>query len=237
MLSLTRVAMASIAASAIALGAAGTGVINAAPASAACASWSVPNFELVLNLVNGDTAFINIAQNEPDKVNVLRQPGGKQYLGEAEGGLNGDRVDVTVSWRAQFPDEDGNYGPRVNSHFTGYVGDDGFARGSALDNKGARVDWVSRDRFTCADKSPEPTPPPASSNSATVLAGGADVFNIAHNDVPDPATGIVGAKIATLAEGTQVALDGPCKTGWCRVTSPEIPQGYGFVEEGRLQIG
>jgi uncharacterized protein YkwD len=85
----------------------------------------------------------------------------------------------------------------------------------------------------------EPAKPaaPAQANTAIVTGGDADVFNIAHNDVPDPANGITGMKIATLPNGTQVDLDGACKAGWCRVNSQQIPQGFGFVEQGHLAFG
>jgi hypothetical protein len=81
-----------------------------------------------------------------------------------------------------------------------------------------------------------PAQPPSFQQSGTVIGGDADVFNIAHNDVPDPANGVVGLKIGTLPNGSQVYLGSPCNNGWCRVNSNQIQSGYGFVEQGHLQI-
>jgi hypothetical protein len=101
--------------------------------------------------------------------------------------------------------------------------------------------WDSPTEFSCLPGSPPPVAdqlPPAEellrSQTATVAGGPVDVFNIAHNDIPDPVNGIAGAKIATLQDGAQVNLDGACKDGWCRVNEASIPQGFGFVEQGRL---
>jgi hypothetical protein len=84
---------------------------------------------------------------------------------------------------------------------------------------------------------PAGEPVAAAQQSATVAGGPADVFNIAHNDVPDPVNGVQGAKIATLPDGAPVGLEGQCKDGWCRVNEASIPQGFGFVEQGHLAFG
>jgi hypothetical protein len=100
--------------------------------------------------------------------------------------------------------------------------------------------WDSPTQLVCIPGAPvedRPIPAPAQAKTATVTGGDADIFNIAHNDVPDPTNGVVGLKIATLPTGTQVDLDGACKTGWCRVNSPQIPQGFGFVEQAHLAFG
>jgi hypothetical protein len=60
------------------------------------------------------------------------------------------------------------------------------------------------------------------------------MFNIAHNDVPDPATGVRGLKIGTLKNGSQVYSGVPCKNGWCQVNSSVIQGGNGFVEQAHL---
>ena len=93
---------------------------------------------------------------------------------------------------------------------------------------------------------PAPAPPqgppaaqgqrPTSQEVGTVIGGDLAVWDIAHNDVPDPATGVRGATIGTLTNGSQVALDRPCHDGFCHVTSNQIPRGDGFVEQDRLQI-
>lgn len=83
---------------------------------------------------------------------------------------------------------------------------------------------------------PPPAQPPPAKGLATVIGGDADVYNIAHNDVPDPTSGVRGQKIGTLKNGSQVSLAGPCQSGWCRVNSSVIQGGYGFVEQGHLQL-
>jgi hypothetical protein len=89
-----------------------------------------------------------------------------------------------------------------------------------------------------------PPPPPASGptyapqapQTAHVVGGDLAVFNIAHDDTKDPATGVQGLKIATLPNGTDVTFDGVCKTGWCRIKSPLIAGGFGFAEEKFLML-
>ena len=68
------------------------------------------------------------------------------------------------------------------------------------------------------------------------MIGQTDVFDIAHDATPDPATGVVGAKVGTLEDGQGVYLGRPCENGWCRVNSSFIPRGYGFVEESHLRF-
>jgi hypothetical protein len=45
-----------------------------------------------------------------------------------------------------------------------------------------------------------------------------------------------GAKVGTLANGSQVYIGKPCQNGWCQVNTNQIPRGFGFVEQNRLQI-
>jgi hypothetical protein len=79
-------------------------------------------------------------------------------------------------------------------------------------------------------------PPAPFQGLVTVIGGDADVFNIAHNDVPDPATGVRGLKIGTLKNGSQVYSGVPCKNGWCQVNSSVIQGGNGFVEQAHLKF-
>jgi hypothetical protein len=88
-----------------------------------------------------------------------------------------------------------------------------------------------------APQAPAQAPPPAVPTSATVTGGDTPVFNIAHDDTKDAATGVQGLKVATLPNGTKVGLDGACKSGWCRVTSSLIPNGFGFAEQNLLTLG
>jgi hypothetical protein len=77
---------------------------------------------------------------------------------------------------------------------------------------------------------------PTSQQVGIVIGGDLNVWDIAHDDVPDPTTGVRGAIIGVLTNGSQVALDRPCQDGWCHVTSNQIKRGDGFVEQNRLQI-
>jgi cysteine-rich secretory family protein len=81
-----------------------------------------------------------------------------------------------------------------------------------------------------------PAPPKDTRQAATVVGGDADVWDIAHNDVPDPATGVRGAKIGTVKNGSTIVLDRPCTNGWCHVISYQIPGDDGFVEQSHVQI-
>jgi hypothetical protein len=80
-----------------------------------------------------------------------------------------------------------------------------------------------------------PVSPPPYQQLATTI-GQTDVFDIAHDGTPDPATGVVGGKIGTLKDGQGVYLGQPCNNGWCQVNSGSISRGYGFVEQSHLRF-
>jgi uncharacterized protein YkwD len=78
----------------------------------------------------------------------------------------------------------------------------------------------------------KPAPDPAQAKTATVVGGDADIFNIAHNEVPDPNNGVRGVKLGTLRNGQQVTLaaGGPCRpSDWCKIVMPDDPAHFGFV--------
>jgi hypothetical protein len=78
----------------------------------------------------------------------------------------------------------------------------------------------------------KPAPTPAQAKTATVVGGDADIFNIAHNEVPDPNNGVRGVKVGTLRNGQQVTLaaGGPCRPNdWCKIVMPDDPEHFGFV--------
>ncbi|HEY9304264.1 MAG TPA: hypothetical protein VIO95_08245 [Mycobacterium sp.] len=82
----------------------------------------------------------------------------------------------------------------------------------------------------------KPAPAAAEPKTATVVGGDAEIYNIAHNDVPDPATGVKGMKIGTLQAGQQVTLAAPCTpNAWCKIDVPDAPGTVGFVL-GHLQF-
>lgn len=81
-----------------------------------------------------------------------------------------------------------------------------------------------------------PEAPPADPSRASAI-GDVNVFSIAHDDVPDPATGVAGALLATLTDGQAMLLQRPCESGWCLVKSVSIPGGSGFVRENQIKFG
>ncbi len=81
-----------------------------------------------------------------------------------------------------------------------------------------------------------PEAPPANPSRASAI-GDVNVFSIAHDDVPDPATGVAGALVATLTDGQMMLLARPCESGWCLVKSVSIPGGSGFVQQNQIKFG
>jgi hypothetical protein len=90
-----------------------------------------------------------------------------------------------------------------------------------------------------AAPAPAPAAPPAAQpKMATVVGGDANIYNIAHDENPDPNTGVTGMKIGTLQNGQRVALadGGPCtQNSWCKIVMPNDPAHFGFVL-GHLQF-
>ena len=152
---------------------------------------------------------------------------GTSLTGRVTGNIEkgGNVINLTVTRGPKYP-------PLI---LGGAAGPDNTPQGAfQYENHDSQL-WESPTELACVPGSPPPIPDEFRRKpSATVSGGPADVFNIAHNDVPDPATGIQGAKIATLPDGASVLLEGECKDGWCRVNEASIPQGFGFVEQGRL---
>jgi hypothetical protein len=181
-------------------------------------------------VVRGDTHVNTAAETFYQNGTILEG----RITGDMEKGGNIIRLKVTRG---------GDMSPLI---LDGAIGPDGTPQGSFVTGNLDRQLWDSPTVFACIPGPPveDPLPKPNGSNpvaaaatSATVGGSGADVFNIAHNDVPDPANGVQGMKIATLPAGAGVGLAGPCKDGWCRVNEASIPQGFGFVEQSELVFG
>jgi hypothetical protein len=195
-----------------------------------CAGYQFPGGQVTLHYPNiGETKFDTVlGGTHVDTKATTFYPNGTSMTGSVIGDINGRQIHLEVTRTGTNRE----YTPLI---LDGAVGDDNRGHGGYTFRDGADSgSWDSLTEFKCAASA---APPPAATKSATVIGGDADVFNIAHNDVPDPANGVVGAKIATLPDGTQVDLDGLCKAGWCRVNSPQVPQGFGFIEQGHWQIG
>jgi hypothetical protein len=152
-------------------------------------------------------------------------------LGTVTGGVDGSNIHFDIAW-------DGT-NPPLSTHYTGTINQfGGITNGLEVNNNGDKNTWGWSDAFQC-DQRPNPGPSPAPApfqEFATVIGGDADVFDIAHDDVPDATTGVRGAKIGTLTNGSQVYLGTPCAQGWCRVNNSQIKTGFGFVEQAHLQI-
>jgi hypothetical protein len=192
----------------------------------ACESFQFPGGRMTFHYPNiGETKFDTIAGGtHVDTKATTFYPNGSSMAGTVFGDINGNSIHLEVTRE--------RYTPLI---LDGTVGDDGRGHGNLTFRDNEPGTWDTIQQFKCVAAAPQ-APPPAAASSATVVGGDADVFNIAHNDVPDPVNGVQGAKIATLPDGTQVGLEGACKAGWCRVNSPLVPQGFGFVEQGHLQI-
>jgi hypothetical protein len=202
-------------------------------APADCASYQFPGGTVSLNYpdpLNAHTEFDTIAGGTHVDTKAVTKYQQSDMPGTVIGDIKGNKIHLTVTREGTSRD----YPPLI---LDGEVGADDRAHGTVTYKGGDPASWDSVEPMKCIPASAPVQQAPAQANTAIVSGGDADVFNIAHNDVPDPTNGIAGAKIATLPNGTQVNLDGACKAGWCRVNSPQIPQGFGFVEQGHLAFG
>lgn len=232
--------LASGAAAAAAIGM----LVSAAPAHAYppaplapadCSGYQFPGGTVSLNYpdpLNAHTEFDTIAGGTHIDTKATTVYPQSTMPGTVIGDITGTKIHLKVTREGASRD----YPPLI---LDGEVGADDRAHGSVTYSGGEPASWDSVGPMKCIPAaSPKPAPQgPAQGETAIVAGGGADVFNIAHNDVPDPTNGVAGLKIATLPGGTQVGLDGACKSGWCRVNSNQIPQGFGFVEQSQLQFG
>jgi hypothetical protein len=153
------------------VGVAGTAVTTHVAATAApCSSWRANSQNLVLNLSNGQTAIfeLNLDRNQfSDNARdaILQVPGkDNNYNGNAQGlvaGGNG-RIDFTVIWTPVSGDFGGPsvLERQITSRFTGNIGSDGTATGSAVDNTNYSVTWTAPGAYSCADAPPNPDNPP-----------------------------------------------------------------------------
>jgi hypothetical protein len=201
----TRVAACFGAAVAIAAAAIAVIGVTATPRATAdpCGNWRTNSSKLVLNLANGQTA--NFALSRPNAFSPNfhssnLETGGDglhDFYAQAITGVpvEGKTVDFTVSWS----DLDGT---DITSHFTGSVGDDGVARGTAVDNKNFQVDWTSQGALSCADQATPPgVAPPPYLGPVNCPDG---------STVTSPATCPVAAAAKNCPDGTSVPAGQPC---------------------------
>lgn len=225
----------AVGAAVTAIGAAG---ILAVPPAAHAAPWDPPcqewkrNGALVINTESSrvEISWDGVTARGPAKLFLRDRSTTPLNTGTVSGGISGGRLDFTIKWS----DHEAFlfHGPE---HFTGNVDPEwGRPSGTATDYQGVRTDWVANEAFDCAKRAPAPKPPaqsapaPAAKKTATVT-GDVDVYNIAWGEEPDE-NGVAGAKIGMLRAGQQVELAGACNPNdWCKVLSPELPGGDGFV--------
>jgi hypothetical protein len=154
----------AVAVAATAVGAACIGFVPGAgavppipPDSPACSNWHLNNFMLVLSLSNGQSASFDwndkmgIFFSTKDPNATLEVPGKAKFPGSANGGIvGGNKFDFVVHWDVGGPFGGGAH-EIITSHFTGTIVDSSTARGKAVDNKGASVNWTTNEPFVCTD--------------------------------------------------------------------------------------
>jgi hypothetical protein len=245
-MSTKRTTMAACSAAVVAIAAAafaGIGV-TAAPRVAAdpCGNWRTNSPKLILNLANGQTANFALSRPNafsPNPHSSNLETGGDglhDFYAQAITGVpvEGKTVDFTVSWS----DLDGT---DITSHFTGSVGDDGVARGTAVDNKNFQVDWTSQGALSCADQATPPgVAPPPYTPPAKNPAGGAvtpakqTVTILQQSDVYDAANGNHIEEPFFLEVGRTLDTVSPCTGDWCLLSIPDLPgAGHGKLPDNQ----
>jgi hypothetical protein len=242
-MSTKRKRMAACFAAAVAIAAiAGIGV-TAAPRATAdpCGNWRTNSPKFVLNLANGQTANFTLSRpnafspNHPNAILEVGHDGLHTFYGDATGvPLEGKSLDFTVTWS----DLDGT---TITSHFTGSVGDDGVARGTAVDNKNFQVDWTSQGALSCADQATPPgVAPPPYTPPAKNPAGGAvtpakqTVTILQQSDVYDAANGNHIEEPFFLEVGRTLDTVSPCTGDWCLLSIPDLPgAGHGKLPDNQ----
>jgi hypothetical protein len=236
----TRMA-ACFAATAATTAIAGIGVTPAPQATAdPCGNWRTNSSTLILNLANGQKA--NFALSRPNAFSPnfhasnldTGGDGLHTFYAQAITGVpvEGKTVDFTVTWS----DLDGT---TITSHFTGSVGDDGVATGTAVDNKNFQVDWTSQGALSCADQATPPGvgPPPFIPKNT---AGGAatpakqTVTIVQQSDVYDAANGNQIEAPFFLEVGRTLDTVSPCTGDWCLLSIPDLPgAGHGKLPDNQ----
>jgi hypothetical protein len=243
-MSTKRTRMAAWFAAAVAIAAAafaGIGV-TAAPRVTAdpCGNWRTNASTLILNLANGQRANFGLSRpNEfsrnPHTAILDTNNGLTHFYGNATGvPVEGKTVDFTVTWS----DLDGT---TITSHFTGSVGDDGVARGTAVDNTNFQVDWTSQGALSCADQATPPgVAPPPYTGPAKNPAGGAvtpakqTVTILQQSDVYDAANGNHIEEPFFLEVGRTLDTVSPCTGDWCLLSIPNLPgAGHGNLPDNQ----
>jgi hypothetical protein len=191
-----------------------------------CTAYQFPGGTVTLHYPNiGETVFDTaLPSAHVDTKASTNYPNGSSMQGSVTGDINGREIHMTVT-RAR-------YTPLV---LEGTIGDDNRGHGRLTFRDNEPGTWDSLQEFKCVATA---APPATQQKVATVVGGPVDIYNIAHDENPEPATGIQGAKIGTLQDGQQIPLaeGGPCQQGsWCKIVMSANPERFGFVN-GHLQF-
>jgi hypothetical protein len=211
------------AASAVAIGSAGLLICPPFAKAIDCIQWGFPGDVLIQEPGTGWSVFFSGTGSTIQGPATAKNTNGEVRNGTISANIfSDDSVDIAVQT------------PQGNQRYQGKVGGDGKASGKTVGQYGG-IPWVTQFPLSCikqpdpvAAPAPAPAPAPAQ-GTAAVVGEDVDVYNIAHGEEPDE-NGVAGVIIGTLRVGQQVGVPGPCNPNdWCKVSSPEIPGGTGFV--------
>ncbi len=193
-----------------------------------CTAYQFPGGTVTLNYPGiGRTVFDTAAPNtHVDTKATTIYDNGTDMPGSVLGDVKGTTINVKVTREG--------YTPLV---LKGQIGAGSRAHGDYTFRQNESGIWDSSEEFVCAPGAAEAPQAPTQQKTTFVVGGPVDIYNIAHDEVPDPNNGIQGVKIGTLEDGQLVvrADGGPCaQNSWCKIVMPGDPEHFGFVN-GHLQ--
>jgi hypothetical protein len=139
------------------------------PLAPPCSQWGFPG-DFSLKQSNGPVVRFNAtgpaASGTATATGAQDFGSGTILTGPVRGGIQGDNVDFTIDWAVA---------PASTGHYTGSVGNDGFAHGNTVDTArtGAGAHWDSTVPLLCttpAAPAPAPAQQPAPPNAQTAAA-------------------------------------------------------------------
>jgi hypothetical protein len=154
---------------------------------------------------------------------VVSTDGINPIYGNATGSIAGNTVDFVIDWNDN----------KGQAHYSGTIGPDGIAKGTAtgnvvpinLWNPG---DWTSTGPLSCTGVDTGPAQPTQGAGTVTVKKA-SDVY-----DGPDGNGKRIGPASYHLAPGRTLTLVQPCADDWCLLTIPDaqVKGGQGWVYAG-----
>jgi hypothetical protein len=148
-------------------------------------------FDGVFTLQQSNGAVVRFNSSGPvASGTAVATVGADNLTGPVTGGVQGRNVDFTINWNTTVFERESR------GHYTGSVGNDGFAHGNTVDEKGtAAAFWDSTVPLVC-DTPASPPPPPAAAppppqnplllEPATELPNRREVPPFAPNATPTP---------------------------------------------------